>query len=159
MVAGNPDKIAFIIEKVSDWSSCGCVNGVMQLYMNGIQYPKDLRTSAIDGELYSMLSNNSPLVSLPQNEQIFNLPPHKAIVILNKLACEKGNYSYSVPFQELEDAGYFLFMVCSGGSAKFILAQHTAADSIVYTDGIKLDISTVCDMVRKIVDFRESLTA
>jgi len=159
MVAGNPDKIAFIIEKVSDWSSCGCTNGILYLYLNGKQYPQELRTVTIDGELYSMLSGNSPLVAMPVNEKIFSLSPQHTAEYIYELACENGNYTYSVPFQELEDTGYYLFMVCSNSCCRFVLAHSTGADSVDYTDEIVISNNELSQITDKIKKFRESLMA
>ena len=51
MLAGNPDKFAFLIERVSDWESEGRVNGVMHIYINGKSYPKKLHTTMLNEDI------------------------------------------------------------------------------------------------------------
>ena len=157
MIAGNPDRIAFIVERVSDWSSCGCTNGIMQLYMNGRQYPKELRTAAIDGEINTLLCGKSPIITMPENEELFDLPVQKAAEKLCAAASEKGDYRYNVPLQEIEDAGFYLFMVCSDNRTKFILAENKGTDNIVYEDYVIIENDEMVRIKEKLIKFKENL--
>ena len=159
MVAGNPDKIAFIFEKVSDWSICGCTNGIMQLYMNGRQYPNELRTAAVDGEINSILSDRSPLVSMPENESLFNMPPQIIAGQMCIIAFENGDYSFQIPLQELEDAGYYLFMVCSDICTKFILTEYKGADNAVYKDAVVINNSETVQIKENLIKFKKPIPA
>ena len=158
MVAGNPDKIAFIFEKVSDWSTCGCTNGIVQFYMNGIQYPKELRTAAVDGEINSILSDSSPLVAMPENESLFKLSSQKIAEQMYITAFENGDYRFQIPLQELEDAGYYLFMICTDKSARFVLAEYKGTDDIVYKDEIVVSNNEICEIRNKLIKFKESIS-
>ncbi|MBQ6929759.1 MAG: hypothetical protein IJN27_05615 [Oscillospiraceae bacterium] len=158
MVAGNPDKIAFIFEKVSDWSTCGCTNGIMQLYINGIQYPKELRTVAVDGEINSILSDSSPLVAMPENESLFKLSSQKIAEQMYITAFENGDYRFQLPLQELEDAGYYLFMICTDKSVRFVLAEYRGTDDIVYKDEVVVSNNEICEIRNKLIKFKESIS-
>lgn len=158
MVAGNPDKIAFIFEKVSDWSTCGCTNGIMQLYINGIQYPKELRTVAVDGEINSILSDSSPLVAMPENESLFKLSSQKIAEQMYITAFENGDYRFQLPLQELEDAGYYLFMICTDKSVRFVLAEYKGTDDIVYKDEVVVSNNEICEIRNKLIKFKESIS-
>jgi len=157
MIAGNPDRIAFIVEKVSDWSSCGCTNGVMQLYINGRQYPKELRTTAIDGEISSLLCGKSPIITMPENEELFEMPAQKAAERLCSAVFEKGDYSYNIPLQELEDAGFYLFMVCNDSCTKFILTENKGIDDIAYADYVIIENDEMVRIKEKLIKFKENL--
>lgn len=158
MVAGNPDKIAFIFEKVSDWSTCGCTNGIMQLYINGIQYPKELRTAAVDGEINSILSDSSPLVAMPENESLFKLSSQKIAEQMYITAFENGDYRFQLPLQELEDAGYYLFMICTDKSVRFVLAEYRGTDDVVYKDEVVVSNNEICEIRNKLIKFKESIS-
>ena len=158
MVAGNPDKIAFIFEKVSHWSTCGCTNGIVQLYINGIQYPKELRTAAIDGEINSILSDSSPLVAMPENESLFNLSSQNIVKQMCIIAFENGDYRFQLPLQELEDAGYYLFMICTDKSVRFVLAEYRGTDDIVYKDEVVVSNNEIYEIRNKLIKFKESIS-
>lgn len=59
MLAGNPDKFAFVIERVSDWEKDGCVNGMMYIYINGRAFPRKLHTTKLDADLYYLFDEES----------------------------------------------------------------------------------------------------
>ena len=58
MLAGNPDKFAFLIERVSDWETEGFVNGVMYVYINGKAYPKKLHTTTLNVDIAHLFNED-----------------------------------------------------------------------------------------------------
>ena len=39
MLIGNPDKFAFLLEIVPEWSDDTFINGMLYVFINGAQYP------------------------------------------------------------------------------------------------------------------------
>ena len=133
MVAGNLDKFAFVIEKVSDTGICGCTNGTMQIYINGKKYPAKTAVTAIDTALNHLLCGISA-------------PVHK-----------KENGRHKVPFRELEDTGYSIFMVYSDGFIKITAVNDRDKNNTEFTDEVVLTHKEFLNITEKITEFYNDL--
>ena len=59
MLIGNPDKFAFLLEIVPEWSDDTFINGMLYVFINGAQYPKTLRTTTLSDDIYYLVDNSS----------------------------------------------------------------------------------------------------
>ena len=92
-----------------------------------------------------------------RNEDLFNLPAQKAAEKLCYAVFEKGDYSYNIPLQELEEAGFYLFMICSNNCTKFILTENKCIDNIVYADNVIIEKDEMVRIKKKLIEFKENL--
>lgn len=157
MIIGNPDKFAFLIEKISDWSSCGYTNGLMYLYINGMSYPKEMRTTSLNAELYAFTRENSPLLNPPADKKLFGLAADELFKNLCSLTFETGDYRYQLPCQELGDAGYFVFIVASENKVKIQIGTQLETDNIVFTDETVIDTLEFAKISEQLCDIKENL--
>lgn len=157
MIIGNPDKFAFLIEKISDWSSCGYTNGLMYLYINGRAYPKEMRTASLNAELYALTMENSPLLNPPIDERLFKLPAQELFEKMCEIAFETGDYRFQLPCQELGDAGHFVFVVACENDVRIQIGTQQEADNIVFTDETAVDKKEFANISKRICDIKGSI--
>lgn len=153
MIIGSSDKFAFLIEKVSDWSSCGYTNGLMYLYLRGKKYPVEDRTVTLNMEINHITSNTSPLVNPTVNKTMFDMAAHQLFEKFCELTFEKGDYSYHLPFLELENAGYYVFAVSLSDMVRIQVGIYHNADFIEYADEVvveKVYTEQIVDLLEKI---------
>lgn len=157
MIAGNPDKFAFLIEKVSDWSSCGFTNGLMYLYINGRSYPEDVHTATLNMELNNLTEHNSPMVNPVVDNELFCMKSKELFNFLCTAAFEKGDYRCQLPLQELGDAGYFVFVVASEDNVNIQLGKQKSADSFELLDETVISLSEYKSISAQLEKFKEQL--
>lgn len=133
MLAGNPDKFAFVIERVSDWEKDGCVNGMMYIYINGRAFPRKLHTTKLDADLYYLFDEESSAFVHPRvSRKLCSFGEKKAFKCIRKARypefyAHKENaevdYRYDVTLGELESARYRLFVVTDGQKVRLLLGR------------------------------------
>lgn len=157
MIAGNPDKFAFLIEKVSDWSSCGFTNGLMYLYINGKGYPEDVHTTTVNMELNNLTEHNSPLVNPVMDNQLFSVEDKELFNFFCITTFEKGDYRFQLPLQELGDAGYFVFAVAADDRVKIQIGMQKSADSFEFLDETVISTYEYKTTAAQLEKFKEQL--
>lgn len=145
MIIGNPDKFAFLLEIVPEWCSNSFVQGILNVHVNGVQYPDTLRTTTLSTDVYWLLNDTSPFINPRINEELHTMDTAELFNKLCNLAfpetetCD-NDYSYSVPLNELSDAGYTLFIVASPKEVRLIIGQHNKMNTLTFVDEVKIDI-------------------
>ena len=157
MITGNPDKFAFLIEKVSDWSSCGFTNGLMYLYINGKGYPEDVHTTTVNMELNNLTEHNSPLVNPVMDNELFSVEDKELFNFFCITTFEKGDYRFQLPLQELGDAGYFVFAVAADDRVKIQIGMQKSADSFEFLDETVISIYEYKTIAVQLEKFKEQL--
>ena len=157
MIAGNPDKFAFLIEKVSDWSSCGFTNGLMYLYINGRSYPEDVHTATVNMELNNLTEHNSPMVNPVVDNELFSMKSKELFNFFYTATFGKGDYRFQLPLQELGDAGYFVFVVASDDNVRIQLVKQKSADSFELLDETVISLSEYKTISAQLEKFKEQL--
>ena len=145
MLIGNPDKFAFLLEIVPEWCSNGFVQGILNIYVNGVQYPDALRTTTLSTDVYWLLNDTSPFINPRINKELHTMETSELFNKLCNLAFPEteaidNDCSYSVPLQELSDAGYALFIVASEKEVRLIIGQHSETNALTFADEVKMDI-------------------
>ena len=111
MLFGNPERFAFLIERVPEWESITFINGIMYVYLNGKMYPDSLRTTTLNVDLMFLFDSTMPDFQPKVNENFYAMDTAE----LFKKLCEitfpddydtDNDYSYLIPLQETEDSGY-----------------------------------------------------
>ena len=157
MLAGNPDKFAFLIEKVSDWSSCGFTNGLMYVYVNGKGYPEDIHTTTLNMELHNLTQTASPLVNPVTDTGLFNMNSEELFGYFINTAFENDDYRYQLPLQELGDAGFFVFAVAAEDKVKIQIVKQKSAEEFELADETVVLKTEYSDIATQVKIYKEQL--
>ncbi len=152
MLIGNPDKFAFLIERVSEWETNSFINGLLYIFVNGKMYPHELRTTNLVGDLYELFDKQSPLMQLKIDDELFTLNSNVLFDKLCKITYpeeQENNYEYLIPFREISDSGYTLFIVCSTEKIKLMLGKENDGN-IEFLDEVTLELA-------EFIEIREGL--
>ena len=110
MLFGNPERFAFLIERVPEWESITFINGIMYVYLNGKMYPDSLRTTTLNVDLMFLFDSTMPDFQPKVNENFYAMDTAE----LFKKLCEitfpddydtDNDYSYQIPLQEIPYIG------------------------------------------------------
>ena len=143
MLVGNPDKLAFLIERVPEWEADDVYkNGLLFLFINGRMYPKQLRTTTLSTELFVLLDENSPLMNPVINNELYELNSNELFQFISQLTYpadyDKDNdYSYLIDFHEINDSGYSVFIISNDQNIKVLIGKWLE-DIIVFIDEIEI---------------------
>ena len=128
MVFGNPNQVAFIVNRVREWESNGFINGLFSVYIDGQQYPTELRTTTLNSDLPHLLLETSPLSRPENNFELFLLEASIAFRKLYFMAFPadetfENDYRYLVPAQEILDSGICIFVIANGQDVRFLSGE------------------------------------
>ena len=143
MLIGNPDKFAFLLEIVPEWCSDNFIQGILNVYVNGVQYPDALRTTTLSSDIHWLLEDTSPFINPQINEELYSLETVELFNTLSKLTFPEtgeNDYSYLIPLHEISDAGFYLFIVASEKEVRLLITQCNNLNVLTFSDEIKMDI-------------------
>ena len=143
MLIGNPDKFAFLLEIVPEWCSNNFIKGILNVYVNGVQYPDALRTTTLSSDIHWLLEDTSPFINPQINEELYSLETVELFNTLSKLTFPEtgeNDYSYLIPLYEISDAGFYLFIVASEKEVRLLITQCNNLNVLTFSDEIKMDI-------------------
>lgn len=143
MLIGNPDKFAFLLEIVPGWCSNNFIQGILNVYVNGVQYPDALRTTTLSSDIHWLLEDTSPFINPQINEELYSLETVELFNTLSKLTFPEtgeNDYSYLIPLHEISDAGFYLFIVASEKEVRLLITQCNNLNVLTFSDEIKMDI-------------------
>lgn len=112
MLLGNPNKFAFLIERISEWESETWKNGIMFVIINGEIYPKNLRTTTFNSEIPGILAQNSAFINPVINEELYEKSESEIIKYMSDEENE-NYYRFLSHFMKLtiQVTGSILFQV------------------------------------------------
>ena len=144
MLIGNPDKFAFLFEPVPEWCSECFVNGLLYVYVNGRQFPETLRTTTLSDDIFYLI--DSPAFSKPQiNAAFFLLEKRELFINLCKITFPEdgaeNDYSYLLPLDELQSAGYCFFAITSKNEIRILVGHYIENNQLDFIDDVVLDLS------------------
>jgi len=143
MLIGNPDKFAFLLEIVPEWCSNNFIQGILNVYVNGVQYPDALRTTTLSSDIHWLLEDTSPFINPQINEELYSLEAVELFNVLSKLTFPEtgeNDYSYLIPLREISDAGFYLFIVASEKEVRLLITQCNKLNVLTFSDEVKMDI-------------------
>lgn len=144
MLIGNPDKFAFLLEIVPEWSDDTFINGMLYVFINGAQYPKTLRTTTLSDDIYYLVDNSS-FIHPKINDELFSLDAKtlfkKLCEITFPSAMEDNNdFDYLIPLTELSSEKYQIYIVSSKMSIKILVGHYINNDQIYFDDEVLMDL-------------------
>lgn len=176
MIFGNPYRFAIWVEDIPMWGG-ECKNGLFYLVINGSLYPDDIRTATLSTDLYEITSAECALMSLPENDAVFNMPTEDAFDYLFKMAHPESTdedeypiqvFDYCILSSNVSDYGGRFFAVASNEKLRIIggrtehLVQSDNEDRNVWKEiknpsiedviMSKYEIGRIMDDLRKYID-------
>ena len=160
MLIGNPDKFAFLIEVVPEWSTDRFANGLFYIYLNGVQYPNEVRTTTINVELYALLSEDSPFIR-PKDDALFSMNTPELFNILWERTFpeeDDNDYRFLVPLHEMSDAGFVLFIVSSGEKVRLLLGRGKGTEKGTFIDETTIERTEHTGLLQQLQDYCQKLS-
>ena len=156
MLIGNPDKFAFLLEIVPEWCSNNFIQGILNVYINGVQYPDALRTTTLSSDIHWLLEDTSPFINPQVNEELYSLETVELFNTLSKLTFPEtgeNDYSYLIPLHEISDAGFYLFIVASEKEVRLLITQCNKLNVLTFSDEVKIDILAFECIKQKVTNY------
>ena len=163
MLIGDPDKFAFLIEKVPEWSAGGFVNGLLYVYVNGEMFPKELRTTTLSTDLFMLRS--FAFDDLPNDERLYALSDGELFGELRRLRYPNyftdnedadEDYRFDLELPELGDCGYHIFAV-SGGEKVRVLIGHWSGDEFTLVNSAEISLAEFEKIRGAVIEYGENL--
>lgn len=158
MLIGNPDKFALLLEIVPEWRNSNFINGLLYVYVNGQQFPKELRTTTLSDDVFYLL-DNSPFVQPCVNNELYHLEPDELFYRLCQITFPEdtdNDYSYLIPLEELSDAKYIFFIVATNDRYKIIVGDWKNPDKKNYIDYVEVDIAYHIALWQRLREFYDN---
>ena len=157
MLFGDPNKFAFLIDRVPEWEMGGWINGIMFVIVNGEVYPKDVRTTTFGSELYSLLTDNSAFINPINDKELYGkdgpeLLRHLADMTYPPNPDDDNDYRFLIPFHEINDSGYHLFILSNGDQVK-ILVGKWEEEKVAFVDETELSMQEYNQIKGKVMGF------
>lgn len=158
MLIGNPDRFAFLIERVPEWESDNFINGIMYVYLNGVLYPDALRTTTINVVLHYLFNSTMPDMMPAFDKTLFQMENTKLFKRLCEMTFaeeeeEENDYSYQIPLLELEDAGYVFFFAVAFEESIRILVGYSEKGDPTFVDEIEISLDEYESIKKKLFDY------
>ena len=129
MLIGNPDRVAFLIERIPEWEESNWKNGLLFFLIKGQLFPKEVRTTTLNCEFPAFLGEeHSPLLHPIVDLELYTLADE---LLFRQIAQRTypsdvntdNDYSFSVELHEINDAGFAVFILSNEKSVKFLIGQ------------------------------------
>ena len=161
MLIGDPDKFAFLIEKVPEWSAGGFVNGLLYVYVNGEMFPKELRTTTLSTDLFML--RGFAFGNLPTDGRLYALSDDELFGEICRLRYPDhftddadGDYRFDLELPELGDCGYDIFAV-SGGDDVRILIGHWSGDEFSLVNSAEITLAEFNKICGAVIEYGDNL--
>lgn len=153
MIFGNPDKFAFLIEKVPEWCD-GFVNGLLYIYVNGEMFPKKLYTTTLS-DVWSLF--DYAFTNPPKDEWLYALPDDELFAELRRLRFPEYftddedededyrydieyDYRYDIEYYEIGDWGYNIFAVSGGENVRILIGHWENSDNFELVNSSEISL-------------------
>ena len=157
MVIGNINKIAFVVEKISDWSVCGLSNGNIQLFINGKGYPQQQDVVTLNMEINNIIDDLSPLINPVNDRYLFEM---SALQLFDYFCCctfDESNFAFKLPFTALTDEGWFVFIVTIDERVRFQIGKYINGDKFIFEDETIINRKELNCIIQQLKEYMEYL--
>lgn len=147
MIFGNPEKFAFLIEKVPEWCNGSFVNGLLYVHVNGEIFPKELRTTTLSSDLRGL--PNYAFVKPPLDERLYSLSDVALFEELRKLRYPAyfgedeeadDDYRFDIELRELSDCGYHIFALTNGEQVRIIVGYWVDLENFELMTSVRITL-------------------
>lgn len=155
MLCGNPSGFAFLMERIPEWEVNSWKNGLMFVIVNDDIYPKDVRTTTFNSELPDLLNPDSAFVHPVIDKALFAKNDQEILDYVDNEAHEL--YArYFIPFHEIEDAGYRMYVISDGCRIRLLVCKMHA-DKTELVDTSEMTVQEYNAVKSQVMDFYNSL--
>lgn len=150
MLFGNPDKFAFLIEKVPEWSDESFANGLLYVFIKWEMYPNEVRNTTISDDLQFLLDKERPygMYYLVNDEKLYALPDEELFAKLRRVRCpwllddEDADYDYrfDLELDELSLARYKIFAVSNGKLVRILIGHWENNESFELVNSVEITL-------------------
>lgn len=151
MLLGNPNKFAFLIERIPDWEKDIWKNGIMFVIINDDIYPKNVRTTTFNSELPEILDSESAFINPIIDKELYGKSDEQTIEFVSDEENEYY-YRYFIPFHEINDSGYRLYVISNSCNVK-ILVCKLESEKTELVDKLEIPIQEYNEIKSQVIDF------
>ena len=164
MLIGDPDKFAFLIEKVPSWSVGGFVNGLLYVYVNGEMFPKELRTTTLSTDLFML--RGFAFEKLPTDKRLYALSDDELFGELRRLRYPEyftdnedadADYRFNLELQELGDCGYDFFALSGGENVRILVGQGASAEELTLVNSTEITLDEFNKIRGAVIEYGDNL--
>ena len=157
MLLGNPDKFAFLIERIPDWEKEIWKNGIMFVIINDDIYPKDVRTTTFNSELPEILASDSAFINPVVDKDLYGKSDLQIVSFVSDDEKEQY-YRYYIPFHEIENSGYRFYLISDGFNVKILICKM-GIDKIELVDKLEISIQEYNKIKSQVTDFYNNINS
>ncbi len=150
MLLGNPYKFAFLIERIPNWEKDSWKNGIMFVMINGDIYPKNVRTTTFNSEIPEILDSDSAFINPIIDKELYEKSDLQIIEFIDDE--EKNCHRYFIPFHEINDSGYRLYIISDSCNVK-ILVCKLESEKTELVDRLEISIQEYNEIKFQVIDF------
>lgn len=152
-----PCDFGFFIERIPEWEDGTLKNGFMFMMMNSELYPKNVRTTTLSTELYDLLADNSAMKKPVIDRELYHRDSKTLFTVMAERTHGKDydalyDLSFLIPFQEITDEGWNIFIISDGDNIK-IMSGRWQDDKLLYHDEIEMSTQKYFDTIAELEKF------
>ena len=152
-----PCDFGFFIERIPEWEDGTLKNGFMFMMMNSELYPQNVRTTTLSTELYDLLADNSAMKKPVIDKELYHRDSKTLFTAMAERTHGKDydalyDLSFLIPFQEITDEGWNIFIISDGDNIK-IMSGRWQDDKLLYHDEIEMSAQKYFDTIAKLEKF------
>ena len=137
------------------------INGLMFLMINDTLYPRSVRTTTFNCELTELLDDRSPMVNPVIDKALYRLGDDELFVTLADRtypvdADIDNDYSYLLPFHEINDEGWSIFIISDGESVRLFVGE-TAGNGQKLRDTIEIPLKKYNSTIDRLKEFYKEI--
>lgn len=164
MLIGDPDKFAFLIEKVPAWSAGGFVNGLLYVYVNGEMFPKELRTTTLSTDLFML--RDFAFENTPTDKRLYALSDDDLFAELRRPRYPEyftdnedadADYRFNLELQELGDCGYDFFALSGGENVRILVGQGSTAEELTLVNSAEITLAKFEKIRDEVIQYSDNL--
>ena len=161
MVIGNPLKFAFLIERIEDWEVDYWKNGIMFVILNEGIYPKEVRTTTFNSEIFDILNSNSAFMNPLIDKELYNKSDLELFHYIADITFPEdletdNDYRYLIPFHEINDSNYNFFIISNDVNIKIFVGRWEH-ENITLVDCTEISKQEYIEIKSKLTIFYNSV--
>ena len=156
-----PCDFGFFIERIPEWEYDTLKNGFMFMMINSELYPKSVRTTTLSSEFADLLAENSAMKNPVIDKELYHSDSETLFTAMAERTHGKDydalyDCSFLIPFQEINDEGWNIFIISDGDNIK-LMAGIWQDEKLLYHDEIEMPAKKYFDTIAELEKFYDTL--
>ncbi|MCR5541959.1 MAG: immunity 42 family protein [Ruminococcus sp.] len=149
-----PCDFGFFIERIPEWEDDTIKNGFMFMMINSELYPKSVRTTTLSCEFADLLAENSAMKNPVIDKELYHSDSETLFTAMAERTHGKDydalyDLSFLIPFQEITDEGWNIFIISDGDNIK-LMAGRWHDEKLLYHDEIEMPAKKYFDTIAEL---------